>query len=267
MKKLLALLLAMTLILSMFAFASCNKKGNDDEDEEVQESTNSDTVKKLAGQTPEELYASVKAKLAEASYFTVDTTQVIEMTYEGDSMTMNQYVISRRHGNNEYIKTTNDMSPANNMEVWYVDGMLYAKTSAGKIKAELDKETFMQQYMGKDPGESTLLDIPESWFKGMKFEKDGEKWILKIVISEEKYEEYFANLGIGGDLVGPLNYYLYFDKDGNLESIKTVCDYAITSTGITITAHMESTATVSFEEYVITPPADADTYQQGYIPY
>ncbi len=258
MKKLLALLLAMTLIFSMFVLASCGNKDKDDDKNDGDDST----METLAGKTPEELYETAKEKLSAATSFIITAEQEIVMTYEGESMTMNQTVISKRQGDNEYVKSYNDMSPAANMEVWYVDGMLYANTSSGKIKTELDKEQFMQQYMSKDPSESTLLDIPESWFEDMKFEAKDDRWVLKFSISEEKYEEMLTKIGNPVDVVDDVQYEIIFDDDGNLEEIITLFNMEIYG----VSASAVSTSTVSYEQFTITPPADADSYSEGYIP-
>ena len=257
MKKLSALLLVMALLVSLFALASCDDKDNDkDKDKDTY-------IETLAGKSPEELYQSVKSNLAEATSYVVDSNQVIVMTYGNEKMTMNQSVVTKVQGDNSYMKSFNDMTTAANMEVWYVDGIIYSNTANGKLQASMDKEQFMQNYMGKDPSESTLLDIPESWFEGMKFKQDGEKWVLEITISEEKYEQYFAKLDLGADvdILGDVQYDIYFDKDGNLEKIITVVDYEIQG----VNCHCDTVSNVSLEVVQITPPADADSYMQGYI--
>ena len=259
MKKLSSLLLITALLISLLAFTSCNN--GTDEGAEGATPPESNITDTLAGQTPEQLYQSVKDQLAEAKSYVVDTRQVLVMTSGEETYTVNQSVISKVNGDSNYVKTYNDMTTAANIEVWYVDGIIYSNTAAGKIKAPVDKEVFMQNYMDKDPSESTLLDIPESWFEGMNFEKETDHWVLKMTISEEKYEMYFSNVGIGTDIMGNVQYNVHFDEEGNLEKITTVFDYSIQG----ITCHADSVSIVSYENVEITAPEDADSYADGYI--
>ena len=262
MKKISALILITALLLSLLALSSCNNGGNEGEGAgEGNTPPNSNVTDTLAGQTPEQLYQSVKDKLADAKSYVVDSTQVIVMTQGEENMTMNQTVINKVDGDNNYIKMYNDMTTAANMEIWYVDGIIYTSTASGKIKAPVDKEDFMQNYMDKDPSESTLLDIPESWFEGISFEKETDEWVLKLTISEEKYEMYFSNIGLGADIIGDVQYNVYFDEEGNLQKITTVVDYTVEG----IHCHCDTLSLVSYENIEITAPADADSYADGYL--
>jgi hypothetical protein len=254
MKKFLSLLLALILVFSMFTLASCDQNDKDDDDDE--------TVETLDGKTPEELYALSQTKLKEATSYTVTATQVITMSVEDETMTMNQEVISKLDGDNSYVKSTNDMTSDANMEAWYVDGIVYASMMGVKAKAYVDKEEFMQKYMGKDPSESTLLDIPESWFEDIEFEKDGKSWALKFTVKGEEYTKYFANVGLGGTINGNVKHQVFFDSNGNLEKITTVFDMTIQG----IDAHCVSTSTVTIGSVTINPPADADSYIQTQLP-
>lgn len=248
MKKIISLLLALTLVFSLLALTSC-KKGDDDD--------NSNTVATLAGKTPEQLYELSKTKLKEATSYSVNASQVITMQLDGEDMTMNQTVISTVNGDNSYSKVTSDeMGELLNMEVWYVDGMLYSSMTGAKVKAPIDKDTYMEEYMGTDPKEDTLLDIPTSWFADVKFEKEGDKWVLNFLISGEKYNEMFDNLDLGGDIVGDVVYKIYFDADGNIEKMITTFD--MTTMGVK--AHCDSVAYITIGNVTVNPPADADSY-------
>ena len=250
MKKILSLLMALTLVISMFALASCdnNDDGNPDVDAEGLETLN--------GKTPEQIYGASMEAIKLADEYEIVSNQVIKMGYEGESFTMNQRVVSKIDGDNSYSKITDDMSNQES-ETWYVDGVVYAKEGNNKIKTNLDKEEYMQQYMGKDPTESTLLDIPESWFKDIRFfEKDG-LYTMEFVISAEEYNELFANLGLGVASVNDdVVYTVYFDKGGNLSKIIT--EFTINVQGFS--ADCVSTSDVTLTDVTVTAPADADSY-------
>ena len=255
MKKIISLLLALTLAFSMLALVSCNSSDDDS-------NGGGKTVEKLAGKTPEELYELSRTKLAAATSYSVDSQQVITMSSAGESMTMNQTVVTKVNGNDSYMKSNNDTESSANMEVWYVDGMIYSSMLGMKIKAEMDKDAYMEEYMGTDPSETTLLDIPESWFENIKFEKEGDKWVLKFVVSGAKYTEVFENVGLGGEITGDVIYKLYFDGEGNIEKMSTVFDMTMMG----IQAHCDSVSYIKLENVTITPPADADSYQLTTMP-
>lgn len=250
MKKILSLLMILTLVISMFALASCDNNGDGNPD------VDAEGLETLNGKTPEQIYEASMDALKLADEYEIVTNQVIKMGFEGQSFTMNQSVVSKIDGDNSYSKITDDMSNQES-ETWYVDGVVYSKEGNNKVKTNLDKEEYMQQYMGKDPSESTLLDIPESWFKDIRFfEKDG-LYTMEFVISAEEYNELFANLGLGMASVNDdVVYVVYFDKDGNLSKIIT--EFTINVQGVS--ADCVSTSNVTLTDVTITAPADADSY-------
>ena len=244
MKKILTLVLCIALLASMLSLVSCSDEN---------------TADTLAGKTPEELYEASQVQLREASSYTVVANQDIIMSVGDQSMTMKQLVESKINGDNSYVKTQNDFDSSLNMEAWYVDGTVYANAFGQKLKANITKAEYMEQYMNADPSESTLLDIPESWFENIKFEKDGEGWVLNFVVSGEKYTETFANVGMQGAVIsGEVSHKVFFDADGNL--VKVVTSFDMTVSGVS--AHCDSISTVTIGEVAISAPADASTYQE-----
>lgn len=246
MKRILTFLLCIALAVSMLGLVSCT-------------GADGDTKEKLAGKTPEELYEASQQKLKDAESYYVSSTQDIVMTMgEGASMTMQQLVESKVNGDDSYMKTNNNLSDELNMEAWYVDGVVYTNSFGQKVKANITKDRFMEQYMGADPSENTLLDIPESWFEDVKFEKSGEDWVLNFVVSGEKYTEVYENAGLtGATITGNVDYKIYFDNDGNIE--KLVASFDMNVDGVN--AHCESVSLITIGEVEINPPADADTYR------
>ena len=261
MKKLLSVLFVFTLLVSTLALASCDggsSGGGSGRKNEVEE---------LNGKTPEEIYEAAAEALAEAPSYEVVSSQVIEMTatYEGETETMEmvQEVVTRVNGDNTYSKIVSENPYANtSMEAWYVDGVVYANSDGTKVKTNLTKEEYMEQYMNADPSESTLLDIPKSWFEDIKFEEDDGEYSVEFVISEEKYNELLGNLGL--DIVaidGDVEYTVYFDEDGNLTHILTEFDMDVSAMGVGVEAHCVSTSVIKMSDVKVTAPADADSYR------
>ena len=247
MKKIFTLLLCVALLTSMLSLVSCRQ--DIDDGPKYSETLN--------GQTPEQLYEFSQDKLKQATSYSVITTQVIEMTYGEESYTMNQTVESKINGDNTYNKSNNDMAPSAAFEAWYVDGICYSNMYGYKYKAAISKAEYMEEYMNVDPSESTLLDIPESWFENVKFERVGKDNILRFVVSGERYTELFGNVGLGSvSIVGDVDYCIYFDDDGNLNKLVSTFDMLVQG----VTAHCESVSIITIGDVVVTAPADAASY-------
>ena len=248
MKKIFTLLLCVALLASMLSLVSCQQ--DIDDGPKYSETLN--------GKTPEELYEFSQEKLKQATSYSVQTTQVIEMTYGGESYTMNQTVESKVNGDNSYSKSNNDMDSMASFESWYVDGICYTKMYGYKFKTAISKDEYMEEYMEVDPSESTLLDIPESWFENVKFEKVGNDNVLKFVVSGDKYTELFGNLGLGSiTIVGNVDYSIYFDDAGNLNKLVSIFDMMVEG----VSAHCESVSIITIGAVTITPPPDASSYE------
>ena len=216
MKKLLALLLCLMMIVSVFTLASCKK-----EDKEEGEKT----FETLNGKTAEELYNEALAKLQGLDNFETVTTQVITMKVEGQKIDMNQVVITKKAGQNVYTKSTNDMEATAEMEVWYVDEWLYAKTFGQSFKANISYEQMEEEFMPEGANaDGALLQIPESWFKDIAFRQSGNSYYIEFIVSGDEYLEYLSSAsGLGNYLDGidDVSYKVYFTSDGELRDIVT----------------------------------------------
>ena len=227
MKKLLALLLCLLLVCSAFVLASCD--ATDKADDDKNESSNSDTSsdKKddsskepstLNGKTAEELYALALEKVAGLTNFEMTATQVIEMTYEGDTITMNQIVINKMNGQDCYMKMENDMSPDANMEMWYVDEWMYVITEGVQNKANITWEEMQETYMPEGAtAEGALMNIPEAWFKDVKFEQEGDAYYVNYPIgtTQRVFLQFHLERGNRHEDRYCMRIYFFWDDDTN----------------------------------------------------
>ena len=271
MKKFLALLLCAVFAFSLVCMTSCDGE---------------DTAKildTLAGKTPEELYDASVAALATATSYEVSGNTDIDMKMsirgQDATMIMKQTSISKANGEETYVKSsangemtfmgqTVPLEDTDFMEVWYVDGVCYSDMWGVKAKATVDMDEFKQKYMDTDPGEETLLDLPESWFKDIKFEKVDGGYVLNFTVKGEEYTELFGDMFADMDIEfvidGDVEYKIFFDKDGNLT--KTTADFAMSYTmtiemmSVSGTAVCTSVSTVSLKEVTIEAPANADEF-------
>ncbi len=251
MKKRIAWILSVILTLSLCTASMTSCLGEDSA---------------LDGQTPLEAYTAALEAINTSKNYEMVSEQEISMKMNVAGQTVDQEqtqtIEQKMNGDNIYVKVGGS---ALEMETWYVDGMLYTSTSGVKAKAKISLEEYQEQYMGES--ESTILDIPDDWFDGVKFEtKDGKK-CLEFAISGEQYSSLVGNvfdsMGLGemDGSISDVTYCVYFDADGNISKI--LCDFSMefTMQGIEVEAtyHTVSTLKVgSVEE--ITAPADADSY-------
>lgn len=243
MKKLLSLLLALVFVCTSFALVSCNP---DDPS----------SLERLAGKTPEELYSLYQENFEAATSYTVNGTQKISISYPGQSVNMTQTVEGIIAADSVYMKTENNITPMINMEMWFIEDTLYMSMAGEKIRLEIDREQFMEEYMTSNPADGTFVEMPEDWFDGIKFEKEEESWALTFVLKAEDFAEYFGDLGLDGEIVGDVTHKIYFDEDGNLEKQHTSLDMNIEG----VSAHVESTVIITVGDATVTPPEDADSY-------
>jgi len=272
MKRIFAMLLSVVLVFSLAFMTSCGDDGNDGAD---------GSLERLAGKTPEELYDASAAALAMAGSYEVisENDIVMDMSVSGQEVfvVMKQSATSKINGEDTYMKSTStsemitmgqttplgDVAP---MEVWYIDGICYSYMMGVKAKAAVDKEQFAQKYMGKDPKESTLLDLPESWFEDIKFDLADDGYVLNMVVSGEEYTQFIGNVyeELGYDLAidGDVDYKIFFDKDGNLTKITADFNMIYNIQGTSGTAKCNSVSKVSLKDVTVEAPANADEFQE-----
>ncbi|MBQ9761411.1 MAG: hypothetical protein IJW16_08715 [Clostridia bacterium] len=222
MKKLLSILLCLALICcSAFTQVAC-----DDEDD------NSDGkgVATLNGKTPQDLYSAALAKVKGLTNYEMTTTQVITMSAQGQTVTMNQVLLSKINGQDNYVKLANDMESSVNMETWYVGEWVYVITNTARNKANITYAEMVDKYMPDGAtGESALMNIPEAWFKDVRFQQEGEKYYIQFIVSGEEYTTFMKSTALGDKLQGveDVSYKVYFDAQGELGDIITEFDYTV----------------------------------------
>ena len=279
MKKLISLLLMLALLISSLALVSCdefdsdadkegssvkNPSNSDDDDDEESSSKKPKTKETLADKTPEELYELAMEKLEDTDEFSITSTQLITINYEGQSLDMTQTMIQKFNGDDGYVKTMSDNTL--NYETWYVDGVSYVNMEGYKIKCALSKEDYMEQYMEADPQESTLLDIPESWFTDIKFTKSGSDWVLKFDVDADQLNNLLGNIGMEyGTIDDDVIYRVFFDDEGNMKKVTMEFDMTIEMYGETYTAHCTTDSIVVIENVTIELPDDAHLYEEVYL--
>lgn len=255
MKKILALILCLMLCMSLFLMGCDSKDGGNG-------GNNGNDLSTLAGKTPEQLYSAAMDALKNVDSFESVSTQKIVMSAQGQSMTMNQKVVSKQNGYDVYLKTENDTAPDTEMEVTYVDGMYYLIQNGQKIKKAISHEemdAMVGQIYGEDVSTQTLIPIPEEKFEDISFQKEGSSYTLTFLVEADYYTSVMKNAGIAGaTFTDDVEYIVYFDADGNLE--KVVANFTFNVSGVKCDA--VSTTKITVGNVTIAAPADADSYTE-----
>lgn len=265
MKKRISMILSGLLALSLITLSMTGCLEEDIPDDEDDDDKKSDGSK-VNGKTPEELYVEALNAVNASTNWELTSTQEISMTMEYNGQTQKQEqtqtVYQKMHGEDVYVKVGGS---AIEMETWYVDGVLYTISGGVKAKAELSLKEYQDQYMGNS--ENTLLNIPEDWFEGVKFEKKDGKNCLNFHVSGEQYADVVGNaldalVGQGMEAeIGEVDYTVIFDKDGNIQQI--VCDFSATFSieNVSVEAEYHTVSDIKVGGVdAVTAPEDGDSF-------
>ncbi len=245
MKKFTSILLALVLVVSMFALTSCEKKA-------------------------EELLSDADKFLAENPY-----TTNMKMNFSSDNAEMNEIfkmmnmeVPVTVDGNNLSMDMSMDMmGETMTIKMTVVEKVLYYELGfAGesqKMKANLSDEQ-LKDFM---VDQSVEMPVGYSQFAELKVEKKDSKTIITCegITDEGKkaLNDEIATSLEGLDCtseIGNLSYVITL-KDGKYESMDLSCTYSVTAEGETVSLTMGIGATFAYENVsAVTAPADASSY-------
>lgn len=243
-------------------------------------------VEQLNGMTPYEVYTEFSEKLVQLSsnctiIATSNVDSVIAVSGQSFISTTDIEIVGKTCGDNSYSKTTTTTSISGTgstttvMETWYVDGVLYMINDMGdgnvqKLKMTITKEQASTVVYGdKEEGEGTIIDIPESWFNDVSFEKQKDgNYIMNIDMSGSRMAQAIQRLGITtGELeISDIHYAFKVDKDGMI--ISSTGDYTMSLGGEEGGANYSASAVGAMETKYsdfgttkdIEVPEDADSY-------
>ena len=293
MKKRIYIALIALMLLASMVLVSCdlssinvslNDAGNgastDASTDDVKNEEEESVLDKLNNQTPFEVYSSFGTKLeavtgnctVTSSSKTVSTMVIMNQSI--DAVTDISMVV-KTNGKNQYSKSVNTTTASGAnveivMETWYVDGVIYTTDGANKLKLEVTEEEARELVYGDAAGENSIMDIPESWFEGVCFErqKDGN-FVMKIDMSGDRMEEAIDRLGISKGIgleISDIKYEYKLDKTGMLLGCEAKYTLEMAEDDSSSLGSMKSEGVISTTysdmgtTKEIKAPADADTY-------
>lgn len=271
MKKILCLIAAIACILS---FASCEN-----------------STATLNGKTPYEVYTAAQAYIEnhmDVCVETIKNTSKMKMSYGGKSHDVNYSATSTNVYNSAngekymYSKDTTDIeivgvtTQSESSELWFIGDELYEIVDGEKMCVKgLSYDQFLTalySIMGVDQDEATLMNVPESWMKGVSFKSNGETFYYEVEMDPDEldggYEKLLETI-LGGSLgsadvksdVESYKIEVHFDKSGNLEMYKAIVKGTFDIGGIVIEIDGVEEVTYDFDNVpAVTAPADKAEY-------
>lgn len=271
MKKILCLIAAIACILS---FASCEN-----------------STATLNGKTPYEVYTAAQAYIEnhmDVCVETIKNTSKVKMSY-GDALYDVNYSATSTNVYNltngekyMYSKDTTDTEivgvakQSESSELWFIGDELYEIVDGEKMCVKgLSYDQFLTalySIMGVDQDEATLMNVPESWMKGVSFKSNGETFYYEVELDPDEldggYEKLLETI-LGGSLgsvgvksdVESYKMEVHFDKSGNLEMYKEIFKGTFDIGGMVIEMDGVQEVTYDFDNVpAVTAPTDKAEY-------
>ncbi len=268
MKKLLSLVLVAVLLSVCVVLSSCDDMldgiidGSDAVGSELgdAQTTDDETTPVLDPMKMEatELFAIIKENVGdiEDNYTTV-AEQQISTVNEGVTVTMTQNVCVKVDGKNVYFATTGVESAE--MEFWYLDGLCYMDLLGSKIKYTVNENEVNDELASMGIGtEAGITAIPAEWLKDVETKKDDKGFYLEVEVSGEKFSQIYSAMGLGGEIVGDVNYKIYFD--GDFYPISEVMEYDMLMEGFTFKVVSEQKI-VEVGNTTVSAPSDPAAFE------
>ncbi len=207
-KRFLALILA---IITVFSLSACNTAETADEPETSISDTDAPSedaeITALAGKTPLEAYRAAEEYVAAMDNYELAMTYESNVEYNGTTMKSSTESIYRVNDNQLYYYYGVDGDTVS--EHWCTDNFFYQNSSIAKQKLEMTFEEYKKN-RGVPTDGGVLVELKDSYFEGVVFEKKDGEYTLSFEISVEDYAEYS-----GVTLTKPAPYVVHFDENAN----------------------------------------------------
>ncbi len=247
MKKITSVILALMLLVSLFAFTSCEAE-------------------------PLELLEEASKALSEKPY-----TMTLKMDFDSDNAELNEafalmnleFPVTIDGENLSFGMSTEVFGQAMSTNMTLVDKVLYYDIQAGEILSQKMKVTLSEEELKEFLNQQSIdMPVDYSQFAELKSEKKDGKTVISCsgITDEGKKalnDQMAASLAaLGGTAeLGDISYAITI-SDGKFEAMELSCTYSVSMSGKSITATMKMVAAFDYEDVAaVTVPADADSYK------
>ena len=239
MKKLLVILMALVLVVS---FSSCGKEEVHDVDlnndvTTVSDGSNEviqvgDSVKLLNGMTVSDAVEKARSDYSEAE--SVKITQTVTITLNGEEFETVESVLIKDKEKLYSVSSFGGETPAGTTEMWYIDGVIYAKYGdmaykfdVNTIKELIPDDLDLEELTGISPEEAfnciPEFDLDKLADSSFTYDEDGYHAEVKInsesisdLISKSPVSDYIT----AEDIPEDMDMKMTFDVSGELDRIE-----------------------------------------------
>ena len=215
--------------------------------------------------TAASLYTNAMKAMEEAKGFEANIQMGVTMELAGESEEMDMEMVIKANGDNMYLL-------ADDMEVTYVDGVMYTKLDSIKTKETVSLEDFKKEY-GATLSSVDFPELSEEALKDIELVEDGNNRSFTITLDAATMQSYVADI-LGGMMGGDpdempdikINAIVItptFDQDDNMTKMVMKMDLAY---DIAMIGEVKMSVNMTFEFVnpgtapTITAPADASSY-------
>jgi len=244
MKKITSFIMAIIIVILMFALVACNDKEKD-----ATQGT-AELVETVAEKTPLEAYKLAYDKINLMTEYELEIETKYVLNYSGQTQTSVMNQVYRTDGNTAYCNTAYNGQTDN--EYWYTGEILYTNSQTAKQKNEITKDEYSLNYAVK--GSDVIFAINDSAFSGKKFEKKDGAYYVSVEITPQEYYT-FSGLTIDKNAICKIGF------DDKCEIVSFAVEAAYTEQGMIVNV----TRTINFKKFsdiaAVSSPSDADSYK------
>lgn len=207
-KRFLALILA---VITVFSLSACNIEDAADEtltsDSDADATSEDEKLTTLAGKTPIEVYRAAEEYVTTMDNYEIDMTYESKVEYNGTTMNSSTESVYRVNHDQLYYYYAADGETLS--EHWCTGNFFYQNSSVAKQRIGMTFEEYKKN-RGVPTDGGILVELKDSYFEDVAFEKKDGGYTLSFEISVEDYEEYS-----GVTLTQPTPYVVYFDENAD----------------------------------------------------
>ncbi len=270
MKKLLAIVLTLTMICAFLA--ACGPKGGETEtsDASTTESTTTkpddtskdtqpdnkepESITEIGGKSVKDIYDQMYKAISEATDYELKGTLKTKTTLGADTSNMTHNEVYRVTADKAYIMSTEG---GVNTEYWFNEGYAFTKDVESKTKESTTLQGFIDTYIGSPIDVLSLIDSKHLDLSDNVFTKKGNNYALALDISDEEMTSFLEELGIASVVTSAkYSFNIDFDANGNVTRIAYVSDTEMTMMEMQVKVEENATFDVKLGGTTVTIPAD-----------
>lgn len=224
----------------------------------------------LNGKNVEKVYKEAREKLTSKQKVAIDGIITEKVSYNGETQEFSFNMKEVVNEPNLYMNLSSDMAePMNiNMEMWYVDEVLYETAGGENFKFRMDPATFSQSGEATDYSQTLLMEQVSDFFKDAEFKEreDGDFEVSFTMNLESYFDTLFSDIIAStlGELADTSmenpKLLLIFSPEGEIKKMQMEFSLSIDVEGVTIQIDMQADFDIEFNVEIPALPEGAENW-------